>query len=210
MIVFSGPNGAGKTTLARLFADRLRSEGFSVAEFKCPDYSSPTGRLIAAHQNGRHFSPDDVTALYIANVLEVEEAAGADHSDVKIFDRGRLDSYVYGRLRGSSCQLNQPSGVLQVILNAPYQELHSRLLDRGEKRPEIFRQLHGSVRAFRQFKNAFWFFQDWDGQVLLDRLARVLEPHLPKKKTTESHQQKQAGRTDRSTDQANGHKASDG
>ena len=155
-ITFSGPNGVGKTTLIIEYAKHLRSQGYTVELFKCPDYTTDSGKIINSKVRNK-LHPDDLTTLYLSNIIEVEQMARKIEADIKIFDRGRLDCYVYGTIRGSRIEYNNPNGDLQIVLISEYHPLYFSLIDRDETRPEVFQELNESIKMFKKMKDNLWF-----------------------------------------------------
>lgn len=71
LIAFEGLDQSGKETQARLLRDRLRLEGHKARAIAFPDYGTAIGEEIArALQGERHYGPDVMQLLYIANRYE--------------------------------------------------------------------------------------------------------------------------------------------
>jgi dTMP kinase len=103
LIAFEGLDQSGKETQAARLGDALRAAGHRVERLTFPDYETPISQEIAAALRGlRHYSPEVLQLLFIANRFEFKPrieawlAAGA----VVICDRYLASSIAYGEAQG--------------------------------------------------------------------------------------------------------------
>lgn len=59
-IVLEGTDGSGKGTQSKLLAERLRKEGYGVAEFDFPRYSQPSSHFVKEYLNGTYGTAEEV------------------------------------------------------------------------------------------------------------------------------------------------------
>ena len=78
-IAIEGTDGSGKGTQTKLLVDKLRSEGYDVAEFDFPQYDKPSSYFVKQYLNGKYGTSDEVgpytSSLFFA--LDRYEAAPA-------------------------------------------------------------------------------------------------------------------------------------
>jgi dTMP kinase len=104
LIAFEGLDQSGKATQALMLRDRLRARGQAADYVTFPDYSTPIGQEIGhALQARRHFTPDVLQLLFVANRYEwkpriVEMLNGGTHV---ICDRYVASSVAYGDAQGA-------------------------------------------------------------------------------------------------------------
>ncbi len=103
LIAFEGLDQSGKATQAGRLAERLLSAGRSVLTASFPDYETPIGREIGLALGGeRHFTPDVMQLLYIANRYEWKPRLleAMDSGAIVICDRYVASSIAYGEAQG--------------------------------------------------------------------------------------------------------------
>ena len=126
LIAFEGLDQSGKETQARQLGDRLQRDGYRVHPLSFPDYTTPIGQEIQKALAGdRHFGPDVMQLLYVANRGEyrrqVDEWLAA--GDVVMCDRYRASSVAYGEAQGldpawlTGIQQYLPPATLTVLLD---------------------------------------------------------------------------------------------
>jgi thymidylate kinase/thymidylate synthase ThyX len=59
-LVIEGTDGSGKGTQARLLIERLRSEGYDVAEFDFPQYEQESSYFVREYLNGKYGTAEEV------------------------------------------------------------------------------------------------------------------------------------------------------
>src|SRR3990167_2182385 len=59
-LAIEGTDGSGKGTQTKLLAERLKNEGFEVAEFDFPRYSEPSSHFIQEYLNGVYGTSEEV------------------------------------------------------------------------------------------------------------------------------------------------------
>jgi dTMP kinase len=103
LIAFEGLDQSGKETQALRLRDALRARRLSAEYITFPDYTTPIGREIReALHGGRHFEPDLMQLLFVANRYERRDgiqdllAAGT----FVIADRYMASSVAYGEAQG--------------------------------------------------------------------------------------------------------------
>lgn len=113
LITIEGVDCSGKETQSKLLAQRLTSEGKTVARFSFPFYGTPTGKIVGRPYLGKdgfsffdegasHVDPY-VASLYFAadrkyNLKTIEQALA--NNDVVILDR-----YIYSNMAHQGCKL---------------------------------------------------------------------------------------------------------
>lgn len=119
LIVFEGTDCSGKETQTNLIVERLQSKGFKVKKFSYPDYSTPTGKIIAGPylaKFGEPYFPEGATNVdpvvaslyYIAdryyNKNKIEDAL--KENDFVILDRYSFSNLAYqgGKIKDKSEQ----------------------------------------------------------------------------------------------------------
>lgn len=121
VLAFEGLDQSGKQTQAERLAALLRAEGRQVEFLSFPEYPTAIGAEIGkALQGQRHYEPDTLQLLYIANRYEFRPqmlewiAAGA----VVICDRYLASSVAYGEAQGLD-----PAWLLDVQSHLPQPSL---------------------------------------------------------------------------------------
>jgi dTMP kinase len=103
LIAFEGLDQSGKQTQAELLRDRLVGRGRTVRLLSFPDYETAIGSEIGrALRNERHYAPDVMQLLYVANRYEYKESIlEAIHAGtVLVCDRYLASSVAYGEAQG--------------------------------------------------------------------------------------------------------------
>lgn len=128
LIAFEGLDQSGKQTQAELLRDRLSAEGRTVRLLSFPDYETVIGSEIGRALRGeRHYTPDVMQLLYVANRYEwKEEIAGArDRGAIVVCDRYLASSVAYGEAQGLdpewlvAIQRYLPQPDLTILLDIP-------------------------------------------------------------------------------------------
>jgi dTMP kinase len=103
LIAFEGLDQSGKQTQAERLLAAFRASGHRAEFLTFPEYTTHIGKEIgAALQGERHYSPDTLQLLYIANRFEFREriaewlAAGT----MVVCDRYLASSIAYGEAQG--------------------------------------------------------------------------------------------------------------
>ena len=103
LLAFEGLDQSGKQTQAGLLHDRLTAAGHRIRLLSFPDYETAIGReLQQALQGGRHYGPDVMQLLYVANRYERKPdlLAGLGAGEILICDRYLASSVAYGEAQG--------------------------------------------------------------------------------------------------------------
>lgn len=103
LIAFEGLDQSGKQTQAELLRDRLAAQGRTVQLLSFPDYKTVIGAEIGRALRGeRHYTPDVMQLLYVANRYERkhEIAAARDRGTIVVCDRYLASSVAYGEAQG--------------------------------------------------------------------------------------------------------------
>ena len=95
IIVIEGTDGSGKQTQAKLLAERLKEEGFSVLEQSFPNYDSPSSAPVKLYLGGHLCErPEDFGAYKASSLYMVDRLCTTTmlkdkiaQSDYVIFDR---------------------------------------------------------------------------------------------------------------------------
>lgn len=114
LITIEGVDCSGKETQSNILAERLRSEGKTVAKFSFPFYSSPTGRIVGRPYLGKdnnsyfeegasHVDPY-VASLYFAADRKYNQKIIEDA--LKNYDYVILDRYIYSNMAHQGCKLS--------------------------------------------------------------------------------------------------------
>lgn len=103
LVAFEGLDQSGKETQVRLLREQLEEAGRRVRVFPFPDYETPIGAEIGRALRGeRHYGPDVMQLLYVANRYEwkpaISEALAA--GVVVLCDRYLASSIAYGEAQG--------------------------------------------------------------------------------------------------------------
>lgn len=109
-IIFDGIDGSGKTTQAKIFAERLRAEGFDVLEVSEPYEEREPGRLLRKYLKEKTH-PYALFGLFLAQrfdlLAEVVKPAIEEGTFV-VSSRGFPSTYVYQR-KGSPGGVTAPA-----------------------------------------------------------------------------------------------------
>jgi dTMP kinase len=103
LIAFEGLDQSGKQTQAELLRDRVVERGRLVRLLSFPAYQTHIGTEIGkALQGDRHYGPDVMQLLYVANRYELkpEIARELERGTVVICDRYLASSIAYGEAQG--------------------------------------------------------------------------------------------------------------
>lgn len=189
LIAFEGLDQSGKQTQARHLRTRLEQEGMKVKLISFPDYETSIGQEIAHALAGeRHYGPDVMQLLYIANRFEYKPRLDLwlASGDIVVCDRYRSSSVAYGEAQGldpawlDETQRHLPPATLTVYLDiAP--ETGVTRKQSGRDRYERDLALLGRVRQsyLRQARESGWVVID--AQRSRDEVATaVAEGVLPR------------------------------
>lgn len=128
LIAFEGLDQSGKQTQAGLLRDRLAGRGRLVRLLSFPDYDTVIGAEIGRALRGeRHYTPDVMQLLYVANRYEWKQeiAAERDRGTVVVCDRYLASSVAYGEAHGLdpawlvSIQTYLPQPDITILLDMP-------------------------------------------------------------------------------------------
>jgi dTMP kinase len=170
LVAFEGLDQSGKQTQAGRLADAWRAQGADVELLSFPDYASPIGiELGHALQGRRHFTPDVMQLLYIANRYEHRPAieAALARGAAVVCDRYLASSIAYGEALGldarwlDDLQRHLPQPALTVLLDIPPDVSLARKRkerDRYERDMALLDRVRGSYR--RQAAAADWVVID--------------------------------------------------
>lgn len=103
LIAFEGLDQSGKQTQGELVRDRLAALGRTVRLLSFPDYETVIGTEIGRALRGeRHYTPDLMQLLYVANRYEWKQeiAANRDRGAIVVCDRYLASSVAYGEAQG--------------------------------------------------------------------------------------------------------------
>jgi dTMP kinase len=103
LIAFEGLDQSGKETQARRVGPWFEARRFRVEHLNFPDYTTTIGKEIGAALRGeRHFSPEVMQLLYVANRHEWKQAIQTWQTDSRavICDRYVSSSVAYGEAQG--------------------------------------------------------------------------------------------------------------
>jgi len=170
LIVFEGLDQSGKETQARQLRARLGRDGRAVRAISFPDYGTPIGQELRRALDGeRHFGPDVMQLLYVANRFEhkLRLDAWLETSDVVVCDRYRASSVAYGEAQGldptwlEAIQRPLPRADLTVLLDISPQAAVTRKQtgrDRYERDLSLLARVRDSYR--RQAREGGWVVID--------------------------------------------------
>lgn len=182
LVAFEGLDQSGKQTQAERLRDRLTARGYEVQYASFPDYETHIGREIGQALAGeRHYPPDVMQLLYVANRYEWKEtlqqrlAQGA----FVVCDRYLASSVAYGEAFGldrawlTDIQRFLPQPALTVFLDiAPETAVGRKPRDRDRYERDL--QLQTRVReCYRRLAEA----TDWlrvDGSLGKDDIAETV------------------------------------
>ena len=183
LIAFEGLDQSGKETQARQLGERLRRDGYRVHPLSFPDYTTPIGQEIQKALAGeRHFGPDVMQLLYVANRGEYRRqldewlAAG----DVVMCDRYRASSVAYGEAQGldpawlTEIQQYLPPANLTVLLDiAPETAVKRKVAGRDlyERDLSLLARVRESYR--RQARQDNWVLIN--GELPKDEVREAVE-----------------------------------
>jgi dTMP kinase len=103
LIAFEGLDQSGKQTQGELLRDRFVARGRDVRLLSFPDYDTAIGREIRrALQGERHYGPDLMQLLYVANRYEWKQQIldACDAGTIVVCDRYLASSVAYGEAQG--------------------------------------------------------------------------------------------------------------
>ena len=128
LIAFEGLDQSGKQTQAELLRERLVVAGRVVRPMSFPDYDTVIGGEIGRALRGeRHYGPDVMQLLYVANRYEwkPEIVNATAHGTVVVCDRYLASSVAYGEAQGLdpswllSMQQYLPQPDITILLDIP-------------------------------------------------------------------------------------------
>jgi dTMP kinase len=166
LIAFEGLDQSGKQTQAAWLAEALRAAGHRVQTLSFPDYTTSLGAEIgAALQGQRHYGPDVLQLVYIANRYEHAPAIRAwlAEGQMVVADRYAASSVAYGEAQGldldwlADAQRLLPAADLTLLLDiAPETSLTRKRAsrDRFEQDLPLLARVRDSYR--RQAGAADW------------------------------------------------------
>ena len=165
LIAFEGLDQSGKQTQAELLRDRFVDQGRDVTLLSFPDYDTPIGNEIASALHGdRHYAPDLMQLLYVANRYErkqqIVDAKG--EGTIVVCDRYVASSVAYGEAQGLDpswlldIQKHLPQPDVTILLDIP-PEASARRKAAGRDKYERDLAMLGRVRDsyLRQSKNGW-------------------------------------------------------
>jgi dTMP kinase len=172
LIAFEGLDQSGKQTQAELLRDRFVGQGRDVKLVSFPDYDTPIGAEIASALRGdRHYPPDLMQLLYVANRYEWRDriATARSQGTILVCDRYLASSVAYGEAHGldpvwlASIQKYLPQPDMTVLLDVR-PEVSARRKQRDRDRYERDLALLGRVRDsyLRQARSEGWVRLDAD------------------------------------------------
>jgi dTMP kinase len=172
LIAFEGLDQSGKQTQAELLRDRFVGQGRDVTLLSFPDYGTPIGNEIASALHGdRHYAPDLMQLLYVANRYEWRDriVAGRSRGTILICDRYLASSVAYGEAHGldplwlAGIQKYLPQPDVTVLLDIR-PEVSARRKQRDRDRYERDLALLARVRDsyLRQARSEGWVRLDAD------------------------------------------------
>lgn len=179
LIAFEGLDQSGKQTQAERLRDRLTALGYEVQYASFPDYETHIGREIGQALAGeRHYSPDVMQLLYVANRYEWKETLQRRLMEgaFVVCDRYLASSIAYGEafgLDGSwlrEIQRYLPQPALTVFLDiAPETAVGRKPRDRDRYERDL--QLQTRVReCYRRLAEAGGWLRV-DGALSKDDIA---------------------------------------
>jgi dTMP kinase len=170
LIAFEGLDQSGKQTQAELLRDRL-ARGRTVQLLSFPDYKTVIGAEIGRALRGeRHYTPDVMQLLYVANRYEWKQeiAAACDRGEIVVCDRYLASSVAYGEAQGLDAawlvaiQRYLPQPDITILLDIPLDVSARRKRD-GRDRYEQDLALLARVRdSYRRQAQGGWARVDAD------------------------------------------------
>ena len=103
LVAFEGLDQSGKQTQAELLRDRFTAQQRVVRLLSFPDYDTVIGAEIGRALRGeRHYGPDVMQLLYVANRYEWKQeiAAAVANGTIVVCDRYVASSIAYGEAQG--------------------------------------------------------------------------------------------------------------
>jgi dTMP kinase len=172
LIAFEGLDQSGKQTQAELLRDRFVGQGRDVKLVSFPDYDTPIGGEIASALRGdRHYPPDLMQLLYVANRYEWRDRIVTARSQgmILVCDRYVASSVAYGEAHGLdpvwllSIQKYLPQPDVTLLLDIR-PEVSARRKQRDRDRYERDLALLARVRDsyLRQARSEGWVRLDAD------------------------------------------------
>jgi dTMP kinase len=166
LIAFEGLDQSGKQTQGELLREWLMRRGRDVRLMSFPDYDTAIGGEIRrALQGDRHYGPDVMQLLYVANRYERkgEILEARDHGTMVVCDRYVASSVAYGEAQGldaawlGSIQQYLPQPDLTILLDIP-PEVSARRKQSDRDKYERDLALLGRVRKsyLRQAEEQKW------------------------------------------------------
>ena len=128
LVAFEGLDQSGKQTQAERLCERLIAAGRTVRLLSFPDYDTVIGGEIGrALQGERHYGPDVMQLLYVANRYEwkPEIVRATEQGTVVVCDRYLASSIAYGEAQGldpawlMAMQQYLPQPDITVLLDIP-------------------------------------------------------------------------------------------
>ena len=128
LIAFEGLDQSGKQTQAERLCERLVGAGRTVRPLSFPDYDTVIGGEIGRALRGeRHYGPDVMQLLYVANRYEWKQeiVRATSEGTVVVCDRYLASSIAYGEAQGLdpawllSMQQYLPQPDITVLLDIP-------------------------------------------------------------------------------------------
>lgn len=98
-IVLEGTDGSGKGTQCTLLIERLKNEGYDVAEFDFPQYQKPSSYFVQKYLNGEYGSAEDV-GPYTASMFYALDRYEAAPAIKEALDAGKV--VIANRFTGSN------------------------------------------------------------------------------------------------------------
>lgn len=158
LIVIEGTDCSGKETQSKMLIDRLTKENIKIKRFSCPNYESPTGKIVGGPYLGKSYICDGwfpetapnvdakVSSLYFAadrryNINKINEQL---HNGVNVI----LDRYTYSNMahQGGKMDSKEERNKMFEWLS----ELEFKLLELPEADIKIF--LHMPYEASLKLK----------------------------------------------------------
>ena len=172
LIAFEGLDQSGKQTQGELLREWLTSRRREVKLMSFPDYDTPIGAEIRRALRGeRHYGPDVLQLLYVANRYERKEeiAKARDQGTMVVCDRYLASSVAYGEAQGldarwlRSIQEYLPQPDVTILLDMP-PEVSARRKQSDRDKYERDLALLGRVRRsyLRQAEEQRWLRLDAD------------------------------------------------
>jgi len=128
LIAFEGLDQSGKQTQAERLLAAFRAAGHGAEFLTFPEYTTAIGTEIGqALQGGRHYDPDTLQLLYIANRFEFrpQMLQWLDQGRMVVCDRYLASSIAYGEAQGldaawlTEIQRRLPQPSLTLLLDIP-------------------------------------------------------------------------------------------